>query len=202
MKQTLLKSVLFALVAGFCVAAAPAQTSTKVLSVDIDKVLEKYWRMKEYTEQLQTFVNASNADLKKQLDSANEVAAAIAKLNEDIAKALEKDKPGLQAQRDSKVIEYQAKADTFNTMQANTRQKAQDVNNNLVTRARQDVLTIADKLAKEKKADLLIWDIQEVAKTRMTYGTFSPTDITSEVLAEINKGHETDTKPALTMPAK
>lgn len=203
MKQTLIKSLLLSVVAILGVATASAQTSPKVLTVDIDKVIEKYWKMPEYTKTLQDFVNSSNADLKKQLESANEVAAAINKLNEDIAKATEKDKPGLQAQRDSKSVEYQSKADTFNTMRANAQQKAQEVNNQLVTRARQDVLAIADKLAKDKKADLLIYDIQDVAKTRITYGSFSPLDITADVLADINKGHETETKPAapLTVPA-
>jgi Skp family chaperone for outer membrane proteins len=198
MKQTLIKSLLLSVVAILGVATASAQTSPKVLTVDIDKVLEKYWKMPEYTKTLQDFVNSSNADLKKQFESVTEVANAINKLNEDIAKAVEKDKAGLQAQRDSKNVEYQSKVDTFNTQQ-----KAQEVNNQLVTRARQDVLAVADKLAKEKKADLLIYDIQDVAKTRLTYGTFTPTDVTAEVLTEINKGHETETKASgpLTVPA-
>jgi Skp family chaperone for outer membrane proteins len=200
MKLTLLKSLALALVAGFSVVTAQAQTpaTAKVVSVDVSKVLETYWKMKDYRQSLETFIKASQASVDKQNAALQEIVTAYNALNEKINKASEKDKPALQAELQAKGIEFTAGQDTLRTMFENSKQKIQEVNNQLSERAKSDVLSAADAVAKKMKADVLLWDRASL----VFYGTFSPIDISAEVLSDLNKDHPAETKPVLTVPAK
>jgi Skp family chaperone for outer membrane proteins len=185
MNKSIIKSLLLAGVALLGIASAQAQTTPKIVSVDIGKVADSYWKMKDYRDALQTFSKTLQSDVNKQNDSVNELGKTLTELNEKIGKASEKDKAGLQADYQVKVVEYQAKQEGLRSLYTNGQQKVRDADTNLTNQARQDILQAADAIAKKVKASVLITD----RGTVQYYDSFAPVDITADVLAELNKDH-------------
>ncbi len=189
MKQTLLKSLAFALVTSFCVSSASAQaTSTKIVAFDLGKVFGDYYKVTEYSDLLKHVLENAQGDLKKDLeelrkltDDINELAGKINKASEN--KTPDAEKAEMLNKYNQMVADARLKQDNYQQKLNNSQKRIDEAQTALRDQAVREINTAAANIAKDKKADLLVLD-----RNTVVFGeNVRPTEITDEVIAALNK---------------
>ncbi len=208
MKKTILKSIL---VAATCFGAVAAQAQTvKIVSFNSGKVLAGYYKAQQYTLKLNVQKMSAEqmiATQQKDLQQlSNDFQAIDAKWRATSATETKT--------RDALTAEATLKSETFNhTRDAlqKTINEEQDNLNKQIQAAQQDAakdVVGAVKIVATKMNATVVLDVNSV----VYIDTSMAKDISDDVLAELNKGHEKelekpadtkapDTKPADTKPA-
>jgi len=195
--KTSIKTILAAAAMGAAVIAANAQgtpATPKVLTIDIVKSVNGYYRAAEETAKLQNAQATANKTAEGMLAdyraTADKIKAAQDTINSPVATDIAKQQAQAEGQR--MVQDLQKKQADFETFRQNALQEIQRA----IMESRQqlvnEIIAKASEIGKAKGATMIM------DRGALVYAD-PATEITDEVLAALNKGHPMPAAP--TTPA-
>lgn len=198
--------LLFALVAlAVSGAVAQAQSSSKIMVVDMIKLLDEHYKTQEQKEKLKADAEKAQEEADRLLATRNTLVEqyreASDQTNNPAAKAEVKEQA--RAQAEQKMQEIQRKDSELQSFQANTRNLLQQRFQNFKTIMLEEIGKIATEIAKRKGATLLV-DKSGPNLLGISSVIYSDAamDITADVEAEINRGRPAaSVAPAAAAPA-
>ena len=195
--KTSLKSLLIAALAGLAslsVAQAQSTPPLKIVVIDLAKVFDNYYATKQQNDQLTADKAKADAELQAMDKDRSDLVARLRKLVSDVqgnplitaeAKTqAEKDAQQMQADIQSKTNDLQ---NAMNNLRAQFQQRLTTYKGVAIT----DINKVAVAVAKSKGATLLIDKSNNTAFQTSSFIYIDPafTEITDEVLAQMNQGH-------------
>ncbi len=198
MKNTF-KSLLVLAAFGAFALAGQAQTATKVLVVDMAKLLDNHYKTQEQNEKLRTDGQKAQEELDRLNKEGNALVEQYKELveqsNNPAATAEAKNKVQGDAQR--KMEEIQRKQNEVRTFEANTQRALQGRIRTFRDLMFEEIGKIATDVAKRRGAALLIDKSGPSLLGIPAVIHFDPAlDITDEVMKEIDKDRPASATPA------
>lgn len=191
--------------AAFSAAAliGQAQTATKILVVDMSKLLDGHYKTQEQTEKLR----GDTAKAQEELDRLNKEGNALVEQYKELVDqannpaSTAEAKAKVQAEAQKKMEEIQRKGQERNAFEQNTQRSIQGRIRTFRDLMFEEIGKIATDIAKRKGASLLIdkSGLTLIGITAVVYSD-SSLDITDEVMKEINKDRPASA-PAAAAPA-
>lgn len=201
------KSLLVLAAFGVFALAGQAQTATKVLVVDMAKLLDSHYKTQEQNEKLRGDGQKAQEELDRLNKEGNALVEQYKELvdqsNNPAATAEAKNKVQSEAQR--KMEEIQRKTNEVRTFEANTQRALQGRIRTFRDLMFEEIGKIATDVAKRRGASLLVDKSGPSLLGIPAVIYFDPAlDITDEVMKEINKDRPataTATTPPASAPA-
>ena len=198
MKKTVKLLVAFAALA-ISGAALQAQSTSKILVVDMIKLLDEHYKTQEQKQKLEADAQKAQEEAERLLKSRNalieEYKEAFDQVNNPATTQEVKNQARTTAEQ--KQQEIQRKENELQSFQANTRNLLQQRFQNFKTIMLEEIGKIASDIAKRKGATLLLDKSGPnlLGISSVIYAD-AATDITAEVEAEINSGRTATSAPA------
>lgn len=162
--------------------AAVSYANPVIYVVDISQVHESYYKTKEVQEKF----SASKAVAESEIKGMIEKLQVIEKEVQAITEKLNRAETGEEAKKAIFETEYQPAAQKYQNgrqeienYRRQTEEKFIENNKQIVAVHRQEILAVIEKIAKEKKADLVL-------EKRLCHFTKPTFDITEDVVAALN----------------
>lgn len=180
-------------------ATLQAQSATKILVVDMIKLLDEHYKTQEQKQKLEADAQKAQEEAERLLKSRNalieEYKEAFDQVNNPATTQEVKNQARTTAEQ--KRQEIQRKENELQSFQANTRNLLQQRFQNFKTIMLEEIGKIASDIAKRKGATLLLDksgpNLLGISSVIYADATL---DITADVEAEINRGRTTSTTPA------
>lgn len=180
-------------------AALQAQSASKILVVDMIKLLDEHYKTQEQKQKLEADAQKAQEEAERLLKSRNalieEYKEAFDQVNNPTTTQAVKDQARTTAEQ--KREEIQRKENELQSFQANTRNLLQQRFQNFKTIMLEEIGKIASDVAKRKGATLLLDKSGPnlLGISSVIYAD-AASDITAEVEAEINRGRTATSAPA------
>jgi len=198
------KSLLVAAAFGVLTLAGQAQTATRVLVVDMAKLLDNHYKTQEQNEKLRSDGQKAQEELDRLNKEGNALVEQYKELvdqsNNPTATAEAKNK--VQGQAQLKMEEIQRKQNEVRTFEANTQRALQGRIRTFRDLMFEEIGKIATDVAKRRGAALLIDKSGPSLLGIPSVIHFDPAlDITDEVMKEINKDRPASAAAPAATPA-
>lgn len=180
-------------------AALQAQSASKILVVDMIKLLDEHYKTQEQKQKLEADAQKAQEEAERLLKSRNalieEYKEAFDQVNNPTTTQAVKDQARTTAEQ--KQQEIQRKENELQSFQANTRNLLQQRFQNFKTIMLEEIGKIASDIAKRKGATLLLDKSGPnlLGISSVIYAD-AASDITAEVEAEINRGRTSTSSSA------
>ncbi|MDR3316739.1 MAG: OmpH family outer membrane protein [Puniceicoccales bacterium] len=167
------------------VACGKNCTQSKIVTVDMAKVYNKYARAERSKEQFQEAVEKAQGEMRAMLDEGVKMAKELQELREkmDNPSLSETARTKFRKQADEVTEEIRKKEVEVNSFRQQTDRELMERREKLVTKHIEEIRTAAKSVAERRKVDLVLntSGIEVIhAKSSM--------DITKDVIEEVNKG--------------
>jgi outer membrane protein len=209
------KSLLVILALGASALFAQAQTTTKILVVDMAQLLDGHYKTQEQNEKLR----GDGQKAQEELDRLNKEGNILVEQYKELVEqsnnpaATAEAKAKVQTEAQKKMEDIQRKTNEVRTFEQNTQRSLQGRIRTFRDLMFEEIGKIATDIAKRKGAALLIdkSGLTLIGITSVVYSD-SSLDITEEVMKEINKDRpatsattpaastSTSTSPTITVP--
>jgi outer membrane protein len=211
MKKTI-RSILTLTAFGAAALGLAAQPALKIVTVDMSKLLEGYYKTEDQVAKLKANEQKAQEELERMAKEGNTLAEQYKETAEQAKNTLLTAEARAKAETDSAKMleELQRRQNDLNTFRGKSQQVLQGQLNNIRTQLLDEISKRATDLAKGKGATLVV-DKSGPSIIGIPLVLFSDAayDLTDEVMAEINKDRPaapaaaatTGTTPAATPPA-
>lgn len=211
MKKTI-RSILTLTAFGAAALGLAAQPALKIVTVDMSKLLEGYYKTEAQVAKLKANEQKAQEELERMAKEGNTLAEQYKETAEQAKNTLLTAEARAKAETDSAKMleELQRRQNDLNTFRGKSQQVLQGQLNNIRTQLLDEISKRATDLAKGKGATLVV-DKSGPSIIGIPLVLFSDAayDLTDEVMAEINKDRPaapaaaatTGTTPAATPPA-
>lgn len=189
--KTSLKTLIAAVAFGASALITQAQPVTKILVVDVVKLLDGHYKTEEQNAKLMADQQKAREELDRLLKEGQGMAAKLKEVAEQAENPALTAEARSKAQSDAQAMyaDVQKKENEFRNFQATTENTLRQRVNNVRGMILDEISKTASEIAKKKGATLLLDKSGPTAVGLPPVIYSDPSyDITDEVLAEINKG--------------
>ena len=204
MKMTL-KRILPGLVLACCLTLPAMAQQTRIATIDLRKVFDKYWKRESAEAALKEHGAELDKEYKSMLDDYNKTKDDYSKLlaaaNDQSVSAEERDKRKSGAE--NKLLEIKTSENTIRTFEANAREQLDSQRKRMRETILGEIRTAITAKAKAQAFTLVIDSAAEtVNNTPFLLYTTGDNDMTDDILKQLNAAAPPSAAPAIPEPPK